>query len=161
MMSPCRLVCLVALSLVLLSTQVQADMYEPWWEWSFVENASGGGYLDQISLDLAEFGDQVDFTFSVGDGPSGATITGIYFEDGTLLGLAQVVVNDATAINGDFDGIELSTTSKNLPGGKGLDPKFEATSAFSVDVQGVEPGVSPGESVTLRYDLQSDQTFAF
>jgi hypothetical protein len=46
-----------------------------------------------------------------------------------------------------------------MPGWSTLDPKFDASSAFSIGSNGAPDGVSPGESVVLRYALQSGKTF--
>jgi hypothetical protein len=40
-----------------------------------------------------------------------------------------------------------------------VDPVFYASSAFSVGAGGAPDGISPGESVVLRYMLQSGKTF--
>ena len=153
----------VLVILLLVSTEAQAEMYDPSWEWGIVENNSGiaATLRDQLSLDITKYGDMVDFTFS-NDGDEACSFTGIFFEDGSLLALATVIYKDSEADDEDFSGLDFEQTDMNLPGWATLNPKFDATSAFSVRSDSpVQPnGVNPGESLVLRYTLQPDQTFA-
>ena len=146
----------------LFSIKAQADMYNPSWEWSIVENNSGlfSTYADQLSVNVTPFGSMVDFTFS-NEGPNPSAITGIYIEDGTLLGLASVIALDPLADDPSRDGIVFGQPAhpSNMPGWSTLDPDFQATSAFSVGSNGAPDGVSPGESLVLRYVLQPGKTF--
>jgi len=157
----------VLLSIILicgtiLSTEAQADMFNSSWTWSIVENNSGlySTYANQLSVDVTQFGSMVDFTFS-NVGPNPSAITGIYFEDGTLLGLASVIALDPIADNPTRSGIVFGqpASPSNMPGWSTLDPKFDASSAFTVGSNGAQDGVSPGESLVLRYTLQSGKTF--
>ena len=154
---------LVLVLLVILSSQAQADMYDPSWEWGLVENNSGSfsTYADQLSVDVTPFGAaMVDFTFS-NKGPNPCSITGIYFEDGTLLGLASVIALDPFADDPSRSGIVFGQPAhpSNLPGWGTLDPQFDVSSAFTVGANGAPDGVSPGESVVLRYMLLPGRTF--
>jgi hypothetical protein len=110
----------------------------------------------QISVEvLAAPGGQVQFIFrNVGGGAS--SIADVYFDDGTLLGIASIV-------NGG-PGVSFSQGASpgNLPGGNSISPAFETTAGFSADSDSpVAPnGVNPGESVTIFFALQSGGTFA-
>jgi hypothetical protein len=149
---------LVLIFVAILSTEAQADMFD---QWRIVENNSGlySTYANQLSVDVTQFGSMVDFTFS-NVGPNPSAITGIYFEDGTLLGLASVIASDPFADDPSRDGLVLGQPAhpSNMPGWSTLDPKFYASSAFSVGSSGAPDGVSPGESVVLRYALHSGKT---
>jgi len=104
----------------------------------------------------------VDFTFT-NAGPNPAAITGIYVEDGSLslLGLASVIALDPIADDPSRDGIILGQPAhpSNMPGWSTLNPQFYASSGLTVGSGGAPDGVSPGESVLLRYVLQSGKTF--
>jgi hypothetical protein len=89
-------------------------------------------------------------------GPAASSIADVYFDDGTLLGISQV-------INGG-PGVDFSqdATPGNLPGGNNISPAFETTAGFSADSNPpVQPnGVNPGESLTILFFLMSGGTFA-
>ena len=88
-------------------------------------------------------------------GPGQSTINDIYFDDGTILGLAQILDDPENGV--DFD---QPVTPPNLPGGGELDPPFEATQAFSVGSEpGVSNGVDVGEELTLIFELLPGLTF--
>ena len=153
----CFLVALISF----FAVGANADMYSSSWQWGIVENNSGqySTYASQLSVDVTSFGSMVDFTFS-NVGPNPCSITGIYIEDGTLLGLASVIAQDPIADDPSRDGIVLGQPAhpSNMPGWSTLDPKFYSSSAFSVGSNGAPDGVSPGESVVLRYMLHSGKT---
>ena len=145
----CSLVALVGF----FTVGARADMYNPSWQWRIVENNSGlfSTYASQLSVNVTPFGSMVDFTFS-NEGPNPCSITGIYFEDGTLLGLASVIALDPIADDPSRDGIVFGQPAhpSNMPGWSTLNPKFYSSSAFTVGSNGAADGVSPGESLVLR-----------
>lgn len=169
-----QLVCFLSIFMVILSTAAQAEMNEPWWEWGIVENSSFSyqDYAAQLSVNVSDAGTFVEngdlyhqalFTFS-NDGPYESSITKIYFEDGSLLGLAEVQYLDDMAIDSTESGLDFDRVSdKNppkLPGWSTVDPKFYTTSLFSVNTNnGSNDGINPGESLGLLYTLQLDKTF--
>ena len=87
-----------------------------------------------------------------------ASITDIYFDDGTLLGISAITDSGA--------GVEFANpaTPGDLPGGNALDPDFQTTAGFSLDSSA--PGVSAngvnaaGEFVTVTFNLINGKTFA-
>jgi hypothetical protein len=99
-------------------------------------------------------GNQVAFTFMYSAFDSSA-ITDVYFDDGTLLGLAQV-------INGPGVLFQQGATPGDLPGGNMASPPFEATAGFTADSDPpiVANGVGNGEFLTLIFDLQAGKTYA-
>ena len=98
---------------------------------------------------------QAEFKFQ-NSGPSASSITDIYFEDGTLLGIADI---DDSLPGVDFDA---GASPPNLPGGNALDPDFgpaTATTYFgSIDSESpAQPnGVNPGEWVSIVFNLVSE-----
>jgi hypothetical protein len=105
----------------------------------------------------------VDFTFTNFSG-LGSAVTEIYFDDGTLLGLASVTDSGAGV---QFSQIGSGNPS-NLPGGNGITPKFETTAGFLIDVGsggnvgGVENRLDGGvqEFVRINFTLQPGRTYA-
>lgn len=95
-------------------------------------------------------------------GPEASSITDVYFDDGSLLAIAQLIDAD-DGINGDL-GVDFSVSADppNLPGGNLATPSFQVTAGFSADsdpeVQA--NGVNPGEELIVLFTLQSGQTFA-
>jgi hypothetical protein len=98
---------------------------------------------------------QVLFTFG-NDGPEASSICDVYFDDGSLLGIADIYNYTA--------GVSFTEGSSpgNLPSGNNALPPFEATAGFMADSDPpVQPmGVNPGESLGIIFDLQGTQTFA-
>lgn len=80
-------------------------------------------------------------------GPLASSITGVYFDDGTLLGIASITDSGS--------GVSFSqgATPGNLPGGQPYG--FQATQGFTADSDPpVQPnGVNPGEWLTIRFRL--------
>jgi len=110
----------------------------------------------QLFVDVTDAGsDQVLFTFS-NTGPDLSSITDVYFDDGSLLSIAQVIDPDS--------GVSFSEGASpgNLPSGANADPAFIATAGFSADSNPpTQPmGVNPGETLGILFDLQGSQTFA-
>lgn len=156
----------VLVFVLILPTAVRAELYG----FGILENNSGiaGTIATQLSLDVTDPGttvgiDGVDhyqalFTFS-NAGPLSSSITDVYFEDGSLLLLADILDDPYNPTNPvDFG---QPTSPGNLTGWSILDPKFYATSGFAVDSESpVQPnGVNPGESLGLLYTLQSGNDY--
>ena len=109
----------------------------------------------QLFVDVSDHGnDQVLFTFT-NRGPRASSITDVYFDDGTLLGISS--------IDDSGSGVSFSqyASPKNLPGGNLLSPPFVTTSGFSADSDpAVQPnGVNPGESLGIVFNLQDDKKY--
>ena len=90
----------------------------------------------------------VGFTFEL-TGPG--SITEIYFDDGTLLSICNIIDGPS--------GVEFTDTKinpKNLPGGNLLDPEFKATQGLLVQAaKDTSTGLSEGETLSLEYSLQN------
>ncbi len=108
----------------------------------------------QLFVDVSDPGsNQVLFTFR-NDGPEASSITDVYFDDGALLSMA--------AINNSL-GVQFSqgATPPDLPGGNSITPNFVATAGLSADSDApAQPnGVNPGESLGIKFNLQSGSTY--
>jgi len=109
----------------------------------------------QMAVDVTDEGSgQVRFTFT-NSGPDASVIEGIYFDDGTLLGIASI-------INGPGTSFMLGATPPELPGGNTASPPFVTTTGFLTDSDPSPSmnGVGPGEFVAIIFDLQTGGTFA-
>jgi hypothetical protein len=112
----------------------------------------------QLSVEVDDTGgtllEQIDFIFR-NEGLELSSITDVYFDDGTLLGIASIFNNP-----GRVEFSQLASPS-DLPGGNNVSPSFVTTTGFSADSDPpVQPlGVNPGESLTIRFDLQSGGIF--
>lgn len=103
---------------------------------------------------IAGSGDQVGFVFT-NVGANASSITDVYFDDGTLLGIASIASSPGVTFT------QLASP-RNLPGGASISPAFETTADFSADSSPpVQPsGVNPGESLTIYFNLQGGGTLA-
>lgn len=97
---------------------------------------------------------QVSFTFT-NSGPAASSITDVYFDDGSLLGIASVV-------NGTGVDFAQFASPPNLPGGEEADPDFDVTAGFLADSNPpAQPnGVNPNETVTIIFNLVGGGTLA-
>jgi len=98
---------------------------------------------------------QVAFTFYNNVGVAG-NLTEVYFDDGTLFGIASVVNSDGV----DFD-TKYKLSPGDLPGGDALTPDFVTSQGFGVDsASGSGNGVSSStESVKIIFDLLAGYEF--
>lgn len=105
----------------------------------------------------------VDFTFR-NFSALGSSITEVYFDDGTLLGLAGL----ADSGNGVTFSQIGSGSPGDLPAGNSITPAFQVTAGFLVDTgnggpsKGVENLLDGGtqEFVTINFSLINGKTFA-
>lgn len=99
---------------------------------------------------------QALFTFN-NIGANASSITDVYWDDGTLLGIAAVNVNNTGLVS--FSAL---ATPSNLPGANNISPAFVTTAGFSVDSNSPhlsQNGVNPGESLGVLFNLQTGKTY--
>lgn len=96
---------------------------------------------------------QVGFKFT---NNSTSSLTDVYFDDGTLLGIASIEDSGASV---SFTQL---ASPANLPGGNNLTPGFVTTAGFSADsAPPVSPnGVTSGEWMTITFNLQGTNDYA-
>ncbi len=112
---------------------------------------NNGSYYNSPDWDLyVEVSDEegrVSFTF-YNESLINSFIARIYFEGGSLLGIADITEGTGTSFS-------RSATPSNLPGVKPLEPLFVTTAGFSIGSDAPRPhsGVNPGEWATITFDL--------
>ena len=110
----------------------------------------------QLSVDVTDAGSgQVLFYFT-NSGLQASSIADVYFDDGTLLGIASID-NSSSGVS-----FSLGATPGDLPGGNNATPAFETTVDFLADSDSpVQPnGVNPGEYLGILFNLENGGTFA-
>lgn len=130
----------------------QADTYY------FYPLASGvpSAVTSNLKMDVTDAGGgSVSFTISNLAGGSGE-ITAIYFYDGALLGATMNISNN--------DLVQFDPDSGKLPGGGTVGIPMNASAAFGADRDNPnqtlhDPGINPGESLTITFSLASGKTF--
>lgn len=124
---------------------------------SDAENATAGQtqlFMD-VRNDLTGLGSsQVAFVFR-NSGPEASSITDIYFDDGSLLGIASIT--NMTGVN-----FAAGANPGDLPRGENIDFNASSPSSFftadSSTPQLQQNGVNPGEQVSIIFDLISGQS---
>lgn len=108
----------------------------------------------QLFVDVTDAGsNQVLFMFT-NSGPDLSSITDIYFDDGTLLGIASI---DNSSFGVSFS---QGASPRNLPSGNAID--FKTTADFLADSDSpVQPnGVNPTEYLGITFDLLPGVSYA-
>lgn len=120
-----------------------------------ITNNAANNVASQLQLEVSDIGGgQVNFTIR-NLGPTASSIAQIYFDDGTLLGIASI-------INGSGTDFSQGANPSDLPGGNTLSPPFVATQTFNTSADNPAPakGINPGENVQIIFNLQPGTTFA-
>lgn len=128
-----------------------------------ITNNNAGAVADgmaNLSVEVIDLGfnintskNQVQFKFT---NTSSSSITDVYFDDGSLLGISSITDSGA--------GVSFSTggSPPNLPSGTNASPPFVTTAGFLADSDpAVSPnGVSSGEWVAITFNLINGKTYA-
>jgi len=167
----CRWVCAFLTVLALLAAEGRADPYTYGFR-HITENDKRAefGYdyevgEEQLFVDVSDYGldsdgySQVLFTFR-NIGPLASSICDVYFDDGTLLGIARLIDKDDP---GGDKGVDFSLGAKpgELPGAGDILPVFQTTAGFSADSDPATTpnGVAPGEWLGVLFTLQEGKDF--
>ena len=116
---------------------------------TFTDN---GGYYNSPELKLyVEVSDgegRVDFTF-YNESLFESSIAGIYFDDGSLLGIYAITEGAGTSFS-------QPATPGNLPAGNTLEPPFVTAVSIGSDAPRPKNGINPGEWVRVTFNLIDD-----
>ncbi|MGA1874493.1 MAG: PEP-CTERM sorting domain-containing protein [bacterium] len=97
--------------------------------------------------------DEVLFTFMNNVGIE-SSITSIYIDDGTILGISMVY-NNLDGVDGSTSFTGGGASPVNLPGGQNLNPPFEATASFCADARNPHSGINDATDILgIVYQLQ-------
>jgi hypothetical protein len=113
----------------------------------------------QVYMTVDPYGADVLFTFH-NSGPAASSITDLYFDDGSLLGIATLIPSGSGV---DFG---LMADPWNLPGAAAYDlkPEYNGTPnrKFSAETSApnIANGINPGESLGVVFKLQSGKSYS-
>jgi len=126
----------------------------------------------QLFMDVFNNGGRAKFRFR-NEGPVHSSITGIWFDDGSLLGIDRIIdvdtITDPCVLDGHEDVDFERNGNQNLPGGGDMEYPFVAIKAFTVKseppppAEGVEsndPIYGNTEWVQIEFELQPGQSLA-
>ena len=117
---------------------------------------------NQLSIEINDIGNnQVEFIF-LNTGLEDSSIEGVYFDDGSLLGISYLIDKDDGV--GGLAGVDFtggSASPPKLPGDNIANPKFIVTSGFLADSDPPtsKNGVNPNEWLGVVFDLQAGREF--
>jgi len=115
---------------------------------------------NQFSMNVVENAansNKVFFNF-YNNGADASSINGVYFDDGTLVGIANVINTNGTV---SFSGG--SATLSELPGNTMVTPNFITTQDFLADANGTSAeglGVDPNQYLGIEFSLLNNQTYS-
>jgi hypothetical protein len=130
---------------------------------------------NQLSMDVFNNGGHVKFRFR-NEGPVHSSITGVWFDDGSLLGIERIIDSetigdiDPCTIDGHVDVDFEPDGNQNLPGGSEIEYPFVAIKGFTVKAEasptlnGVEssdPCSAPeyqDQWLQIEFQLEGEQT---
>jgi hypothetical protein len=158
--------------LAILPAESRADPYT--YGFQCITNTSAGNAAigeSQLFVDVSDYGstggasplNRVLFTFR-NVGPLTSSISDVYFDDGTLLALADLIDEDQ---NGGLAGVDFTQRAlakvcpPDLPSGDDIHPPFDVTAGFSADSDNPtwSNGVNPGEWLGVIFTLQPGKNF--
>lgn len=144
------------LSLAAFAPALQAGSIYPFE--IFTDNGSFADSADlNLYVEVSDAGEnRADFTF-YNDSLIESCIARICFDDGTLLGIADITSSPGVSFS-------LSAKPQTLPGGNLLEPPFVTTVEFSIDSDppgsknGINPS-DPAEWLRITFDLKNNGLF--
>jgi hypothetical protein len=120
-----------------------------------ITNDADSNLAGQLLVDVTQNGNLVDFKFTNKVGIA-SSITDIYFDDGTLLGISSI------KDSGDGVAFKKPATPGELPSANTATPSFNTTAGFSADSDspvsqnGVDSAI---EWVTITFSLINNKTY--
>ena len=148
---------MLTVAITLLNTTASQATIETFDFYNITNNNPGDAAIGeaQLLVDVSdEFTDQVLFKFR-NTGPAASAISEIYFDDGNLLGIADIINYPPNVI------FTQGASPSELPGANLVNPQFETTLSFLAE--SIPPpshtGVNPGEQVGILFNLQPGATY--
>ena len=158
-----NIILFLLMSVLFLFTVVPAQAIEYLFD-NITNNNAGDALIgeSQLRVNVTEGDDIYHALFTFGnDGPEASSICDVYFDDGTLLGIASIINSDPVFPADHGVSFTQDASPGNLPGANDILPNFETTAGFSADSDPpAQPnGVNPGETLGILFNLQSGGTF--
>ena len=144
----------LVLSSIIMFSSVKASAYTYYFYDLTNTNETNASIAEsQIAMDVTDYGtNQVSFMFSNAVGEA-CSITDVYFDDGSLLGIAAIISSSGVSFSSP-------ATPGNLPGGNLADPDFQTSEQFSADSDPPVTANGVNESdewLQIIFDLQGGQ----
>lgn len=132
---------------------------------------------NQLSMEVFNSGNHVKFLFK-NEGPIASSITGVWFDDGSLLGIERIIDSetigdgDPCTIDGHIDVDFEPDGNQNLPGGSTMEYPFVAIKAYTIKsdqpppangVESSDPCSAPeyqNQWLQIEFELEGGQTLA-
>lgn len=116
----------------------------------------------QLSVEIHESGGNQVYFIVKNTGTFASSIEGVYFDDGTLLGISSLTDSDEGT--GGLAGVDFSAGSASppeLPGANLVSPQFVTTAGFLADADNPAPtrGINPNEWLGVTFNLQNGGTY--
>jgi len=157
----CALAAMFAITAALAARSSAHATAEQWYSFNIscsndnAANVATGAAQLFVRVTEGPGANQATFRF-INTGPNASSIADVYFDDGSLLGLASITDSGA--------GVDFSqfASPPNLPAGHDCTPDFDVTAGFLADSNPpVEPnGVNhPTEWLDITFNLQGGQAF--
>lgn len=134
---------------------------------NITNNAGNPNIASQLQVDVRNYdyggnsllSNQVAIVVHNLAGGLASSIARVYFEDGTLVGIASI--HQFTGGSGHTD-FEENSSPSDLPGGNSLNPQFDSTREFNIGANSPPPvnGVNPGEWVEVVFNLKGTYVFS-
>ncbi len=134
---------------------------------NITNNAGNPNIASQLQVDVRNYdyngnallGSQVAIVVHNLAGGLASSIARVYFEDGTLVGIASI--HQFTGGSGHTD-FEENSSPSDLPGGSSLNPQFSSTREFNIGADSPPPvnGVNPGEWIEVVFNLKGVYVFS-
>lgn len=144
-------------AITLFGTNVSQATIETFGFYNITNNDPGDAAIGeaQLFVDVSDdYADQVLFTFR-NTGPYASAISEVYFDDGTLFDIANIINNPPDVL------FVQDASPPELPGANLIDPPFETTLGFLAESEPPpsQTGVNPGEEVGILFDLHAGGTY--
>lgn len=116
----------------------------------------------QLSVEVVDTGSNQVYFIVKNAGTSASAVEGVYFDDGTLLGISSLTDRDEGV--GGLAGVDFTAGSASppeLPGAQQASPVFQTTAGFLADADNPSPakGINPGEWLGVTFNLQNGGTY--
>lgn len=148
-----RLFAAAAAFMFIGAAQVRADMYG-FYNLSANDVANAAAGESQLAVEVTDAGGGKALFHFTNTGAAAMSITDVYFDNGTVLGSLDAIINSAGVSFSD------GASPPDLPSGTNATPDFNADFAMDSDSPVQPNGVNPGETLDVRFVLAGGKSFS-